>query len=104
MEGINDPQTAYTNFHTLIDDLYNKYFPIKSKILIKKAQFKPWVNQNLVNTIKIRDKLGKLSSKGRIDRRIYTRFRNILTKQIRDSKAAYFNMQFDRCKNNIRKT
>ena len=48
--------------------------------------------------------MGKLSSKGRIDRRIYTRFRNILTQQIRDSKAAYFNTKFDRCKNNIRNT
>ena len=70
----------------------------------KKSQFKPWVNEVLVYRIKIRDKLGKLSSKGRIDRKIYTRFRNILTQQIRQSKATYFNTQFDSCKNNIRKT
>ena len=87
-----------------MDELYNKYFPIKTKVLGKKAQYKPWVNQVLVNRIKIRDKLGKLSCKGRIDRAVYTRFRNILTQQIRESKANYFNNQFDRCKNNIRKT
>ena len=46
----------------------------------------------------------KLSSKGRIDRNIYTQFRNLLTKQIRDAKATYFNNQFDKCKNDIRKT
>ena len=104
LEGINDPQTAYTRFHKLIDELYNKYFPIKTKQLSKKSQFKPWINEILINRIKIRDKLGKLSNKGRIDRNIYTRFRNILTQQIRDTKATYFNNQFDSCKNNIRKT
>ena len=104
LEGVSDPQTAYTRFHKLIDESYNKHFPVKIKTLGKKAQFKPWVNQVLVNRIKIRDKLGKLSSKGRIDRRIYKQFRNILTQQIRDAKATYFNSQFDRCKSNIRKT
>ena len=104
LEGVSDPQTAYTRFHKIIDELYNKYFPVKTKTLGKKAQFKPWVNQVLVNRIKIRDKLGKLSSKGRIDRRIYKQLRNILTKQIGEAKATYFNSQFDKCKSNIRKT
>ena len=104
LDGVFDPKTAYTKFHKLINELYNKYFPIKTRVLSKKAQSKPWVNQSLVNRIKIRDKLGKLSSKGRIDRNIYTRFRNLLTSQIRASKATYFNNQFDKCKSNIRKT
>ena len=46
----------------------------------------------------------KLSSKGRIDRKFYAQFRNLLTKQIRDAKGTYFNNQFDKCKNDIRKT
>ena len=103
LEGVNDPETAYTKFHKLIDKLYNTYFPIKTKILSKKAQSKPWIKQVLVNRIKIRDRLSKLSNKGRINRNIYTRFRNSLTQQIRDSKATYFNTQFDKCKSNIRK-
>ena len=45
-----------------------------------------------------------LSSKGRIDRNVYTQFCNLLTKQIRDAKGTYFNNQFDKCKNDIRKT
>ena len=104
LEGVFDPKTAFTKFHMLIDELYNKYFPVRTKILSKKAQLKPWISQVLVNRIKIRDKLFKLSIKGRIDRNIYTQFRNLLTKQIRDAKATYFNNQFDNCKNDIRKT
>ena len=44
LEGINDPKTAFTKFHELIEELYNKYFPIKTKVLSKKSQFKPWIN------------------------------------------------------------
>ena len=58
----------------------------------------------MINRIKVRDRLNKLSSKGRIDRKIYTKFRNDLTKQLRDAKATYFSQQFDKCKNNIKKT
>ena len=104
LEGVSDPKTAFTKFHILIDELYNKYFPLKTRILSKKAQLKPWVSQVLVNRIKIRDKLFKLSNKGRIDRNIYTQFRNLLTMQIRNAKASYFNDQFDKCKNDIRQT
>ena len=104
LEGVYHPQTAYTKFDKLIDELYNKYFSITIKILSKKSQSKPWVNQVLVNRIKIRDKLAKLYHKGRIDRNIYTCFRNLLTQKIRNSKAIYFNTQFDNCKNDIRKT
>ena len=104
LDGVNDPKTAYTKFHNLIEELYNKYFPLKTKIVSKKSQSKPWVNQVLISRIKIRDKLSKFSRKGRIARDVYTRFRNTLTQQIRDSKAKYFNNQFDLCKNNIRKT
>ena len=104
LDGISDPKIAFTRFHNLINDLYEKYFPIKTKILSKKSQSKPWVNQTLISRLKIRDKLGKLSSKGRIDRKIYTMFRNELTKQLRHAKATYFNHQFDNCKNNIKKT
>ena len=78
-----------------------KYFPLKNKFLTKKAQLKPWVSQVLVKRIKIRDKLFKLSSKGRIDRNIYIQFRNLLTKQIRVAKGAYFNNQFDKCKKKL---
>ena len=69
LEGVNDPETAYTKFHKLIDKLCNIYFPIKTKILSKKAQSKPWINQVLANRIKIRDRLSKLSNKGIINRK-----------------------------------
>ena len=37
----SDPREAFTKFYLLFDELYNKYFPIKTKLLSKKAQLKP---------------------------------------------------------------
>ena len=104
LEGVSDPKTAFARFHKLIDKLYNKHFPIKTRILNKKDQIKPWITQVLVNRLKIRDRMAKLSNRGRIDRNTYTQFRNLLTKQIRNAKVKYFNDQFEKCKNDIRKT
>ena len=103
LDGISDPQESFTIFYNLINDLYDKYFPIKTKILSKKSQSKPWVSQTLINRIKIRDRLNKLSCKGRIDRKNYTKFRNCLTKQLRDAKAIYFSHKFDKCRSSIKK-
>ena len=104
LNEITDPRIAFNKFYLLIDELYNKYFPVKTKIVSKKAQLKPWINQTLVNRIKMKDKLCRQSSKGRIDRKIYTDFRNDLTSQIRKAKASYFEDKFNMCKGNIKKT
>ena len=104
LNDATDPQTAFTKFYLLLDELYNKYFPIKTKSVSKKAQQKPWINQTLVNRIKIKDKLCRQSSKGRIDRKTYTDFRNKLTAQIRKAKASYFENRFNMCKGNIKET
>ena len=104
LNEVNDPRIAFTKFYLLIDELYNKYFPVKTKIVSKKARLKPWINQTLVKRIKMKDKLFRQSSKGRIDRKIYTNFRNDLTSQIRKAKASYFEEKFDMCKGNIKET
>ena len=44
--------------------------------------------------IKIRDRLGRLASKGRIDREVFTRFRNQITAQLRKAKAKHYESEF----------
>ena len=65
---------------------------------------KPWVSDLLVKRIKMKDKLAKLHSKGRIDKEIFTRFRNLLTTQLRNAKSKYFQSEFTKNKGNIKKT
>ena len=52
----------------------------------------------------MREKLRRQSNKGRIDRKIYTDFRNDLTAQIRKAKASFFENKFNLCKGNIKET
>ena len=58
----------------------------------------------LIKRIKIRDNLAKLYKKQRIDKKIFTDFRNLLNRQIRDAKETFYNNKFEENKGNIKKT
>ena len=95
---------AFTEFINRFTSLYDKYFPVLTKEIKKKTLLKPWVSETLVKRIKMRDKLAKLSNKGRIDREIFTQYRNSLNSQLRNAKTSYFQYEFSKCEGNIKKT
>ena len=76
----------------------------RSNIVNRKSLLKPWVTPSLVRRLKIRDNLGKLASKGRINRKTYTDFRNKVTKQLRELKATHYNSEFENSKGSIKST
>ena len=97
-------ESAFPQFINSFLDSYTKAFPIKTKLITIKDLQKPWVSANLVNKLKIRDKLNKLSKNKKIDREVYTRFRNQVTNELRQAKAKYFEDQFETNENNIKQT
>ena len=99
-----DADSATLQFFDTFESSYNKSFPIKTKIVSKKDEQKPWVNDSLIEKIKIRDKLAKLSSKNKISRKQYTDYRNSLTTELRQAKATYYENQLETHSNNIKKT
>ena len=101
---INNAKDAFSQFLILFDSLYDKYFPLITKQMKKKTLLKPWVTDSLANRIKIKDKLARLYNKGRLDKEIYTGFRNILTTQLRNAKANYFHSEFTKYEGNSKKT
>ena len=58
----------------------------------------------MIKRIKIKDKLAKLFKQGRINKEIFTRFRNKLTSQLRNAKSQYFQLEFRKSEGNIKKT
>ena len=104
IKQINNAQEAFSKFLLIFDQLYNKHFPIVTKTLTRKSVLKPWVSDSLVRKIKIKGNLLKLSNKGIVNREIYTRFKNILTTQLRQAKANYFDKEYDKCEGNVKKT
>ena len=101
---VNDPKTAFELFLKIFSDIYDKYFPIKTKTVSHKSSIKPWITSVLVKRIKIKDKLSILANKGRIDVKVLKDFRNVLNKQLRDAKSNFYDNEFNQCNGNIKKT
>ena len=100
----NNAESAYMQYSNIFDDVYNKSFPIKNKIISSKDKEKPWINDSLVSRLKIRDKLKNLANNKNISRKIYTDFRNKVTYQLRQAKAKYYDEKFEANAGNIKKT
>ena len=77
----SNAKLAFEIFYNRFQELYNKYFPIKTKKNSRKSLLKPWVTPSLVKRIKIRDNLGRFAGNGRISKQTFTRFRNKVTKK-----------------------
>ena len=60
---INNGSMAFTHFLNIFQNCYNEAFPLKTKMVTQKDEQKPWVNEILINRMKIRDKLQRLAKK-----------------------------------------
>ena len=96
-------ESAFDQFDHKFNDAYSKFFPIKTMTITEKRIQKPWVTDTLISKTKERDKLHKLASKKKIDRVVYTEYRNKLTKEFRQAKTKHFEEQFERNANNVKK-
>ena len=101
---VSDAKLAFELFLKTFSELYEKFFPVKTKSVSHKSTIKPWVTTILAKRIKIKDKLGILANKGRIDQNVYKDFRNVLTKQLRKAKAEFYDKEFNESNGNIKKT
>ena len=104
LSNIDDAPKAFGIFHARFQTLYDKYFPIKYKTLTTKSLLKPWVTNALVNKIKIKDNLCIFAKKGKVEKKVYKDFRNILNKQLKNAKALYHYKKFHDNNGNIKKT
>ena len=102
--NIHIAKLAYEQFFNIFQSLYDIAFPIKTKIMTPLDIQKPWVNDTLIRRIKIRDNLNKLARKKKMNRKVYTVFRNKVTSELRLAKTKYFEEQFEKYADNIKKT
>ena len=99
----NIAKLAFEQFINIFQNLYDNAFPIKTKIMTPLDMQKPWVNNTLIRRIKIRDNLNNLARRKKIDRKVYTVFRNKVTSELRLAKTKYFEEQFEKHADNIKK-
>ena len=104
IKNIQSAKIAFTTFITTFKQLYDEHFPIVNKKVTKKALLKPWVTDSLARNIKIKYNLSRMANKGRINKKIYTDFKNKLTTELRIAKAKYYENEFFLNTGNIRGT
>ena len=94
------------NFEIFISKLketYNKCFPILTKTTSEKRLITPWINQEVINAIKIKNKLYKDFKIGAVPEEQYKHYRNALNNDIKQLKQTYYMNLFIRFKNDTTK-
>ena len=81
-----------------------RHSQLKLKKITLKSLQKPWITENLITKMKIRDNLNKLAKKKKNYRNTFTDYRNLLTTELRNAKTNYFEEQFETHGKNIKKT
>ena len=69
--------------YDIFQSSYKKSFPIKVKTITENNNKKPWVNDELVDKMNFRDQLNRAANKNRIDRKIFTDYKNDVTNKLR---------------------
>ena len=91
-----------------LDDIllkeFNECCPIKSRYIKPREKKKPWINHEIRLLIKRRENFYNLLSQNKMTRHEYNRFRNFVTKQIREAKKKYYDDLLENIRGDIKKT
>lgn len=90
-----DSNSAYDLFMKKLTELYFECFPVKTCQTCKTSR-KPWINKECLKLIRKRDQLFKafIVSKSPEALKEFKKYRNFVTKYLRDVKRQYFANQF----------
>ena len=91
-------------FSNILMKSYNSKCPIKHKNISVKRFNSPWLSDSILNSIKEKHRLYRLSLTNPSQLPIYRRYRNILTDTIRKAKATYYQAKFRFCTSDGRAT
>ena len=89
---VNDMMNAY---ESVVNELYMKIFPLKTKFLGNKRINKPWISSSIMQIIKNKSKYFKLNKLGLISDESYKNYRNSVNSIIRRAKINYYSNIFN---------
>ena len=87
-----------------LNKLYNKCFPIKTKNIGVRRLRRPWLTNSIIKCIHEKHKLYKMVKLSLCSNDYYSRYRNMITSIIRNSKKLYFRNKFNNAQSSIKKT
>ena len=103
--SINDPQQAFTNFHSVVTTAHDVCFPLR-KIKIGYRTRKPWLTESVKNSIRVKNKLYIISRKdpSESNRRRYLAYKSNLNKVMNRLEKDHIAHLLLLYKNNISRT
>ena len=99
----NNPQQAFSAFHSSLCKFHNTCFPLQKVKLGYKTR-KSWLSQELKNMIKVKNKLYYQSIRHPEKEQIYKRFRNSVNKKIHEAERNHYQQLILKNKNNLSKS
>jgi len=100
----NEVSSLVQEFQDTINEIYCREFPLKIKYLSQKRLSNPWLSCALLSAIKRKSSYYKMLKLGVISQQFYNRYRNLVTRMIRDTKRNYYRERFERSRNDAGKT
>ena len=100
---LNDVNAAWNKFECMLLSIIDKVAPKKQRKI--KVRSEPWINHEILENIRLRDKYLKLFHNSK-DPSIYTKFcsiRNRIQHQIKVARKNYFKTEIEKNKNNTKK-
>ena len=100
----SDVNTAYNNFHFVVQKAFNASFPLKT-LSKKRAKDKPWITSALKVSSNVKNSLYRkwLKTKSPIDEAKYKQYRNTFKNIAREAEHLYYKELFDTKTNSIKK-
>ena len=101
-----DVDNKFGRFLKDLTSLTNKHAPMKKRSRKEmKLKDKPWINSKILKMMRIRDRiLQKLKKKQTDDNiKLYKKFRNRVSNELKESKARYFHNYFSTNSQNMKK-
>jgi len=102
----SDANAMYSEFNLVVQNLYNKSFPIVSRTLTISDHSRPWITQGIKKSITKKHSLYKTFLKLRTEKShtLYKNYRNKLTATLRQAEKSYYLDKLNSVKDNLAKT
>jgi hypothetical protein len=107
IEDSEDVQTAFNNFSDTFFSLYNIHFPVlKIKFNKNFHKIEPWMTPGLLTSRSTKFSLSSAFSKNPSNQNKvkYNSYRNLYNRLLKSAKKLYFDNQFKKFSNNLKKT
>lgn len=99
----NNPNISMSLVTKKLYDKMNQSFPLKTMKNKNKSRHSEWMNSDLKRLITKKNRLLKLSREGKITRRSYNVYRNLLVSLIRKTKRYFYHEKLNNLKSNSKK-